>query len=300
MKRLLLAILLLVPCLLHARSYLEAGARLGLAGLTYDCEYGGTMPGYHAALDIGYLYRSPYWVAFRVGASVEAMSSSYYKRHYQDEYTATDTESETMVVQYDIGVLRERHRNYAVSFPVQLGFHLQRFTFLIGPRFTVPFGGSWKQTASDAALAVYYPKYDNLVEEAYALAASRSFEMEAKGDLALPKWQCSLSGELTYDLLLSSHYGKSESFISFGVYFDACLTPAPTTAVEERYGILRLSDMADGLPLSRFMTPVLQAWRDERPIVAKFGNFDVGFKVAYHLTSAPRQRRTHRGCNCDE
>ena len=284
----------------YGRSYLEAGARIGLAGLTYDCEYGGTMPGYHAALDLGYLYRSPYWVSFRVGASIEAMSSSYYKKHYQDQYTTYDTESNQMDVKYDIGTLRERHRNYAVSFPVQVGFYIRHFTFLIGPRFTLPFGGSWKQSVSDAALAVYYPRYDNLVEESYPLAASRNFAMDAKGDLALPDWQCSLSGELTYDLLIASQYGKTESFISFGIYFDVCLTPISTTAIEDRSGILRLTDMADGLPLSRIMTPVLQAWRDERPLVSKFGNFDVGFKVAYHLTSAPRQRRTHRGCNCDE
>ena len=124
--------------------------------------------------------------------------------------------------------------------------------------------------------------------------------MENKGDLPLPKWQCSLAGELTYDFLIASQYGKAESFISVGVYFDAGLTSAPTYPDADRHGILYLTDTRDGFPLSRIMTPVLQAWREETPLVAKFGNFAVGFKVAYRLTSAPRQKRTVHGCNCDE
>ena len=288
----------LVPT--YARHFLEVGARVGLSGLTYQTGYGSTVPGYHAALDVGYLYKSPYWVAFRVGATVETASSSYRKAHYEDAYTVTDVENETMTVQYNIGVLRERHYSYTASFPIQLGFHIQHFTFLIGPRFSLPFKGSYKQTASDAALAVYYPKYENLVEESFPLAASRNFAMENKGDLPLPKWQCSLAGELTYDFLIASQYGKAESFISVGVYFDAGLTSAPTYPDADRHGILYLTDTRDGFPLSRIMTPVLQAWREETPLVAKFGNFAVGFKVAYRLTSAPRQKRTAHGCNCDE
>ena len=270
-----LAILLCIPAMmLQARSYLDLSARVGLSGLTYKTDYGNTIPGYHAAIDVGYLYKSPYWIAFRVGASIEAASSSYRKAGYEDSYSA--------------------------SFPVQLGFHIQHFTFLIGPRFSLPFKGSYKQTASDAALAVYYPKYDNLVEESFPLAASRNFAMENKGDLPLPKWQCSLAGELTYDFLIASQYGKAESFISVGVYFDAGLTSAPTYPDADRHGILYLTDTRDGFPLSRIMTPVLQTWREETPLVAKFGNFAVGFKVAYRLTSAPRQKRTVHGCNCDE
>lgn len=301
MKKLIaILFLLLSTSTLHARHFLEVGARVGLSGLTYQTDYGSTMPGYHAAIDVGYLYKSPYWIAFRLGASIEAGSSSYRKSDYEDSYSVTDVENEEMTIQYNIGVLRERHYSYSASFPVQIGFHIQRFTFLVGPRITLPLSGSYKQTASDAALAVYYPKYDNLVEESYPLAASRSFEMENKGDLRLPTWQCALTGELTYDFLISSQYGKSESFISVGVYFDAGLTSAPTYPDSDRNGILRVSDTRDGFPLSRIMTPVLEAWREEKPLVAKFGNFDVGFKVAYHLTSAPRQKRRVHGCNCDE
>lgn len=300
-KSFLILSLFLVPCsLLHARSYLELGARVGLAGLTYDSDYGGTSPGYNAALDLGYLYKSPYWIAFRVGASIEAASSSYRKTDYEDQYTTTDVEDQTMQVRYTIGTLRERHSHYTASFPIQVGFHIDKFTFLVGPRFTLPFGGTWKQTASDAALAVYYPSYNNLVEDSYPLAASPSFEMEQSGKLVLPDWQCSLSGELTYDFLISSRYGKTESFVSVGVYFDAGLMTAPTYPDNDRWGILHLTDTRDGFPLSRIMTPVLQAWREEHPLVAKFRTFDVGFKVAYRLTSAPRQRQTHHGCNCDE
>lgn len=301
MKKIVAILLLLMPfSLLQARHFLDVGARVGLAGLTYKTDYGTTMPGYHAALDVGYLYKSPYWITFRVGASIEAGSSSYRKAGYEDSYTVTDVENETMTVQYNIGVLRERHYSYIASFPLQVGFHIQRFTFLVGPRITLPLYGSWKETASDASLAVYYPKYKNLVEESYPLAASRSFEMESKGDLKLPDYQWSLAGELTYDFLISSWYGKTEHFISVGIYFDAGLTYAPTYPDNDRNGILRLSDTRDGFPLTRHMTPVLAAWREEKPLVAKFGSFDVGFKVAYRLTSAPRQKRTAHGCNCDE
>ena len=132
MKRLLLAILLISPCVLDARSYFDAGLRAGLNGLIYDCEYGGTSPGYHVAADIGYLYKSPYWVAFRVGASIEAASSSYRKTDYEDQYTTIDIDNEKMRVQYTIGTLRERHQTYSVSFPLQVGFNIQQFTFLIG------------------------------------------------------------------------------------------------------------------------------------------------------------------------
>jgi len=300
-KKWLICLLLLVGTMLQARSYLDVGARIGLGGLAYDCSYGGTMPGYHAAFDIGYLYKSPYWIAFRFGATIEAASSSYRKSHYEDNYTVTDVENEEMNVRYNIGVLRERHSWYDVSFPVQVGFHIDHFTFLVGPRFTLPLNGSWKETATDAALAVYYPKYNNLVEESYPLAASKSFAMEQAGDLVLRSWDCSLSGELTYDFLIHSQYGKAESFISVGVYFDAGLMTTdhrPTT--NEHYGILHLTDTRDGFPLTRIMTPVLSAWREEAPLVAKYSTFSVGFKVAYHLTSAPRQRRVHKGCNCDE
>ena len=300
MKRLILIGLLACSAVLQARSYLDVSGRIGLAGLTYECDYGGTSPGYHAAFDVGYLYKSPYWIAFRIGASIEAASSAYSKKDYQDLYTTIDVENQEMQVQYTIGHLRERHQAYMVSFPVQVGFHIDKFTFLVGPRITLPLGATWKQTASDAALAVYYPKYNNLVEESYPLAASKSFEMENKGELVLPKWQCSLSGELTYDFLISSQYGKSESYISVGMYFDAGLTGAKTEANSEQYGILHLTDTRDGFPLSRIMTPVLEAWHDERPLVAGFRSFDVGFKVSYRLTSAPRQKRTHRGCNCAE
>lgn len=301
MKRLITILLLCaVTCMLTARSYLDVSARIGLAGLTYDCDYGSTTPGYHAAFDIGYLYKSPYWIAFRLGATVEAASSAYYKKDYTDQYSTIDVENELMQVQYTIGTLRERHRSYAVSIPLQIGFHIDKFTFLVGPRMTFPLAATWKQTASDAALAVYYPKYNNLVEESYPLAASRAFEMENNGDLTLPKWQCSLAGELTYDFLITSQYGKTESYISVGVYFDAGLTSAPTYPNQDQYGVLRLTDTRDGFPLKRIMTPALEAWREQHPLVAKFGCFDVGFKVAYRLTSAPRQRRTKHGCNCDE
>ncbi|MBR6508391.1 MAG: hypothetical protein IKT19_02580 [Paludibacteraceae bacterium] len=299
-KVIAIVMLLFVLVPVQARHFLEVGARVGLAGLTYDTDYGTTMPGYHAAVDVGYLYKSPYWVAFRLGATIEAASSSYRKSDYKDSYSVTDVENEVMTIQYNIGVLRERHYSYTASFPIQIGFHIQRFTFLVGPRISLPLSGSYKQTATDASLAVYYPKYKNLVEESLPLAASRSFEMENKGDLTFPKWQCSLAGELTYDFLISSQYGKSESFISVGIYFDAGLTSAPSYPNNEQYGILRLTDTRDGFPLSRIMTPVLQAWREEKPLVAKFGSFDVGFKIAYRLTSAPRQKRRVHGCNCDE
>ena len=294
----LFLLLALVPS--YARHFLEVGARVGLAGLTYQTDYGSTIPGYHAAMDVGYLYKSPYWLAFRVGATVETASSSYRKAHYEDAYTVTDVENETMTVQYNIGVLRERHYSYTVSFPLQLGFHIQRFTFLVGPRITLPLYASYKQTVSDAALSIYYPKYNNLVEESYPMAASRSFGMEGKGDIKLPTYQWSLAGELTYDFLISSQYGKAEHFISVGLYFDAGLTYSATYPNYDRYGILRLTDTRDGFPLTRYMTPVLEAWREEKPLVAKFGSFDVGVKVAYRLTSAPRQKRTAHGCNCDE
>ncbi len=300
MKRLLIAILLFSSCVLHARSYLDAGLRAGLSGLIYDCEYGGTSPGYHLAVDLGYLYKSPYWIAFRVGASIETASSSYRKTDYEDQYTTIDVDNEKMRVQYTIGMLRERHQTYSVSFPLQVGFNIQQFIFLIGPRFVLPLSGSWKETISDASLSVYFPKYDNLVEESYPLAASRNFEMEASGKLTLQNWQCALAGELTYDILHGSSYRRAESFLSVGVYFDVCLMPTTTCPVEERYGILHLTDMKDGLPLSRISTPVLQAWHSERPLVAKFNSFDVGIKVAYRLTSAPRMQKRRHGCNCYE
>lgn len=302
MKRhLLIVCLCLAPCaMLHARHYFELGARIGLGGLVYDCNYGHTSPGYHASFDLGWLYRSPYWFAIRAGASIEAASSVYKKAGYQDQYATIDVENMLMEVRYDIGRLRETHRYYAVSFPLQIGITRRGFTGLIGPRFSVPFGGTWHETVSNAALAVYYPRYNNLVEESYPLAASRDFDMKAEGNLSLPKWRCSLSGELTYDFLLSSQYGKTDAYLSVGLYFDVWLITAPTTLNNDRWGILHLTDTRDGFPLSRIMTPVLEAWREEAPLVNSLRAFDVGIKAAVHLTAAPKQKHLHPGCNCYE
>ena len=301
MKRLILILLLICPMLLYARSYLDVSGRIGLGGLLYDCDYGGMSPGYHAALDVGYLYKSPFWIAVRAGVSIEAASSTYSRVDYQDRYTTIDVENQEMQVLYNIGRLREQHQAYKVSFPVQVGFHIDKFTFLVGPRISVPLSASWKETATDASLAVYYPVLDNLVEESFPLAASKSFEMENKGELNLPKWQCAISSELTYGFRISSDYSKMESYITVGVYFDMGLVYTGTNPNQNMYGVLQLTDTRDGLPLSRIMTPVLEAWWENKPLVAGFRSFDVGFKVAYRLTSLPtvRQPRKH-GCHCYE
>lgn len=124
--------------------------------------------------------------------------------------------------------------------------------------------------------------------------------MSADGQLQLPKWQCALAAEVTYDILLTSQYGKAEAYLSVGLYCDVCLTTAPTYPDNDRWGILHLTDTRDGFPLSRIMLPVLQAWREDAPLVAKLRPFDVGIKVAIHLTAAPRQKRLHPACNCYE
>lgn len=301
MKRLIIIVLLVCPVLLHARSYLDVAGRIGIGGLLYDCTYGGLQPGYHAALDVGYLYKSPFWITVRAGASIEAASSIYQRIDYQDKYSTIDVENQEMQVQYAIGRLRERHQAFKVSVPVQIGFYIDKFTFLVGPRFSMPLSATWKETASDASLAVYYPVLDNLVEESYPLAASKSFEMENKGELKLPKWQCSISAELTYEFRVSSDFSKMESYITVGMYFDMGLIHAQTEPNPDYYGILHLTDTRDGLPLSRVMTPVLEAWWEKVPLVTGFRSFDVGFKVAYRLTSLPTvyQPRKH-GCHCYE
>lgn len=300
MRRFCIIVCLFLPLAVQARHYFEAGVRIGLGGLVYDCNYGSSSPGYHAGLDIGWLYRSPYWFALRAGATIEAGSSAYRKVNYQDQYSTIDVENMLMEVRYDIGLLRETHRYYAVSFPVQVGITRRGFTGLIGPRFSIPFGGTWHESVSDASLAVYYPKYKNLVEESYPLAASRSFAMSADGKLRLPSWQCALAGEVTYDFLLSSQYGKTEVYLSVGLYFDVGLTTAPTYPNNERWGVLHLTDTRDGFPLSRIMTPVLESWREEAPLVARFRAYDVGIKAAIHLTAAPKQKQLNPGCNCYE
>lgn len=293
MKRLLLIIVLLSPCLIHAQSFLDLGLRGGLSGMMYDCEYGGNTPGYHVAFDMGYLYKSPYWFTLRVGASIETATSYYRQKGYEDQYTTTDRDGDEMLIQYSLGMLREQHQTYSVSFPIQIGFSIQQFTFLVGPRFTLPLNGLWKESISAGSLSVYFPKYDNLVEDAYPLAASRSFEMDNSGKMTLPQWQCVITGELTYDIAIGSAFREGKSFLCVGAYFDVGLIPAETSPIKEHYGVVYLTDV----PVTRILTSVLQAWYNDRPLISKFSNYDVGIKVAYRFTFSQRHKK-RRGCNC--
>ena len=299
MRRLVVILLLVVPLFVHAAGHMfEAGVHGGVAGWSAKSQYIGTTTGLHAGGHLYYNYLSPYIIGFRTGLTLDCHTAGFGKIDYEDTYSTTDVDDEQMDSSYRIGSLSERYTSWSVSVPLQLAWNYDRFILYTGAKAVFPFVGSWRQTVEHAALSVYYPEYDNRIEDSYPLAASRDFSMTNNGKLEQPAVQWWLALELDYALPLRIWSRKSRPYIIVGAYFDYDLTritPFHTAAPS----MLMLSDTRNGLPLQRMLTPVMSSNRQGMPLVSNCGLWDVGIKVSYAISSyTPDRLKASRRCTC--
>ena len=144
--------------------------------------------------------------------------------------------------------------------PLQLAWSYDQFVLFTGAKAVFPLSCRWQQRVDNAALSVYYPKYDNRIEDSYPLAASRDFSMTDAGKMAQPKVQWWLSLELNYTIPLQLLSRKCMANIMVGLYFDYCLSNLTPEHSDAR-SMIMLTDTRDGFPLQRLLTPVINSNR---------------------------------------
>jgi hypothetical protein len=296
MRRLMLSIVLLLPLLAHAEHLFEMGVHGGVAAWSSQPVYVQSQMGLNGGAHLYYNYLSPYVIGFRIGLSCDYHQAGFRKINYEDHYSTIDVENQQMEVDYLIGNLSERYTTWSIGVPVQLAFSAKNVLFLAGIAF--PLTNSWKQSAENAALSVFYPAYDNRVYEAYPLAASRNFAMYNEGRLALPKVLWWATAELSYKIPINKNSRTHNSYIVVGVYGDYCLSkyaPARSDAVS----MIMLTDTRDGFPLQRILMPVMEANRQGQKLVSQMALFDVGIKISYAISpyDASSQPKT-TPCRC--
>ena len=301
MKHIAMKMMLLLPFTFHfspslAEHLFEVGLRTGLSSFDAQCRYVSPMPDLHAGLQLSYSYQSSHVIGFRVAATIDRHNAGFGKAGYADTYSVIDVEDELMQVDYSIGRLREMHTTWSVGVPLQLALSKNHVAFFLGPKIVLPFQSTWTETAQNAALSVYYPKYDNRIYNSYPLAASPSFLETQRGTQALPKIQYWIAAELSYDI--SVYTGRrTKSYLSLGVYLDYCASSVSADP-SDRISLLMLSDTRDGFPLQRLMTPVVSAFRQNLRLVTSYHPFDVGVKISYRLAPYNPHREAFRSCHC--
>lgn len=299
MKHIVVCLLLSVlPLTVSAEHLFEVGLRTGLSGFDAQCRYVSPVPDFHAGLQLSYSYQSSHIIGFRVAATIDRNKAGFGKTGYADTYSVIDVENESMQVDYSIGRLREMHTTWSVGIPLQLVLSQNHFSFFLGPKMVFPFQSTWTETAQNAALSVYYPKYNNRIYNSYPLAASPSFRETQRGTQVLPKIQYWIAAELSYDVLV--HTGRrTKSYLSLGVYFDYCASSVSADP-SDRISLLMLSDTRDGFPLQRIMTPVVSAFRQGRRLVTSRNPFDVGIKISYRFAPYNPRRQAFKVCHCND
>lgn len=299
MKHIVVCLLLSVlPLTVSAEHLFEVGLRTGLSGFDAQCRYVSPVPDLHAGLQLSYSYQSSHVIGFRVAATIDRNKAGFGKTGYADTYSVIDVENESMQVDYSIGRLREMHTTWSVGIPLQLALAKNHFSFFLGPKMVFPFQSTWTETAQNAALSVYYPKYNNRIYNSYPLAASPSFRETQRGTQVLPKIQYWIAAELSYDVLV--HTGRrTKSYLSLGVYFDYCASSVSADP-SDRISLLMLSDTRDGFPLQRIMTPVVSAFRQGRRLVTSRNPFDVGIKISYRFAPYNPRRQAFKVCHCND
>lgn len=299
MKHIVVCLLLSVlPLTVSAEHLFEVGLRTGLSGFDAQCRYVSPVPDLHAGLQLSYSYQSSHIIGFRVAATIDRNKAGFGKTGYADTYSVIDVENESMQVDYSIGRLREMHTTWSVGIPLQLALAKNRFAFFLGPKMVFPFQSTWTETAQNAALSVYYPKYNNRIYNSYPLAASPSFRETQRGTQVLPKIQYWIAAELSYDFLV--HTGRhTKSYLSLGVYFDYCASSVSADP-SDRISLLMLSDTRNGFPLQRIMTPVVSAFRQGRRLVTSRNPFDVGIKISYRFAPYNPRHQAFKVCHCND
>ena len=298
MRRLMLSIVLLLPLMAHAEHLFEMGVHGGVAGWSSQPVYVQSQLGLNGGAHLYYNYLSPYVIGFRIGLSCDYHQAGFRKINYEDHYSTIDVENQQMEVDYLIGNLSERYTTWSIGVPVQLAFSAKNVLFLAGIKAAFPLTNSWKQSAENAALSVFYPVYDNRVYEAYPLAASRNFAMYNEGRLALPKVLWWATAEWSYKIPINENSRTHNSYIVVGVYGDYCLSKF-TPARSDAASMITLTDTRDGFPLQRIFTPVMEANRQGQKLVSQMALFDVGIKISYAISpyDASSQPKT-TPCRC--
>ena len=297
MRRAILYIVLFLPLMVHAEHLFEMGVHGGVAGWSSQPIYVKKQVGFNGGAQLYYDFLSSHVIGFRIGFTFDCHQAGFGRKAYEDHYSTIDVEDQQMDIAYTIGSLSERYTTWSFGVPLQLAFSKKNVLFLAGAKAVFPMTTNWKQTVNNAALAVYYPEYDNRVEESYPLAASRDFAMTQAGKIALPKVQWWLTMELSYVLPLNSWASNVRSYLIVGAYFDYCFTKY-TPSQSDAASLIRLTDTRDGFPLQRLLTPVMEGNRQGRKLVNDCTLFDVGVKISYALTPYNSQRRSSHSCNC--
>ena len=299
MRRILLSILLIVSLCVQAENLFEMGIHGGAGSWAASTDYIHPQMGFQGGAHLYYNYLSESVFGFRLGVTVDHHALGWRKTDYQDSYSTIDVEGQQMDIAYSIGNLQEQYAIWSVGVPVQVALSAKNVLFLVGAKAVFPLTNSWKQSVENAALSVYYPDYDNLVEESYPLAASRNFSMVNEGQLALQRVQWWATAELSYKIPINKNSRTHNSYIMVGVYGDYCLSkysPAQSDAIS----MVMLTDTRDGFPLQRILTPVIEANRQGQKLVNQLALFDVGIKLSYALSpydaSASHPKKTP--CRC--
>lgn len=290
-------VLLLLPLFAQAESLFEMGLHGGIAGLDGQTVYVNSQVGFHGGGHVYYNYLSPRVIGLRTGLTIDCHNAALGRTDYEDAYSTIDVEDQQMDVAYSIGTLREQYSTWSVGIPLQLAFAKNSFLFLVGAKAVFPLACSWKQTVKNAALSVYYPAYDNRVEESYPLAASRDFDMSNSGKMTMPKVQWWLSMELNYSFAINNWARNYRSYILVGAYFDYCFTKN-TSGISSSQSLIMLSDTRDGFPLQRLLTTVAEGQRQGRKLVKDYGLYDVGIKISYAISPFDPHREAKRACHC--
>lgn len=296
--RRLLYILMVLPMMVHAEHLFEMGIHGGVAGWSSKTVYVNKQVGFQGGAQVYYNYLSPYVIGFRTGLTLDCHQAGFAKTNYEDHYATIDVDNQRMEIDYTIGRLTERYTSWSVGVPLQVAFSYDKFLFLVGAKAVFPMSTSWKQKAAHTALSVYYPDYNNRVEESFPLAASRDFTMTNSGKTDLPKVQWWLATELSYRIPLHTWSRNHRSYLIVGAYFDYCFTQySPVHSSAE--SMIMLSDTRDGFPLHRLLTPVMEATRQGRQLVSQCALFDVGIKLSYALSPYDRETRQKSfPCRC--
>jgi len=298
MRRLMLSIVLILPLLAHAEHLFEMGVHGGVIAWSSQPVYVQSQMGLNGGAHLYYNYLSPYVIGFRIGLSCDYHQAGFRKINYEDHYSTIDVENQQMEVDYLIGNLSERYTTWSIGVPVQLAFSAKNVLFLAGIKAAFPLTNSWKQSAENAALSVFYPAYDNRVYEAYPLAASRNFAMYNEGRSALQKVLWWATAELSYKIPINKNSRTHNSYIVVGVYGDYCLSKY-TPARSDAASMIMLTDTRDGFPLQRILMPVMEANRQGQKLVSQMALFDVGIKISYAISpyDASSQPKT-TPCRC--
>ena len=290
-------VFLIMPMLMQAQHYFEAGVKAGVAAWNAQTNYISPQPNMHAGIELAYAYHSPQVVGFRTGLSIDRHQTAFGKHNYEDSYQTIDVDGQLMQIDYTIGNLTETYSMWSVTIPVQLTFSWDQFNLAVGPKIAFPLVAQWREKAANAALSVYYPDYDNRVYDSYPLAASRNFDESAQGNLAMPKIQYWMASEVTYNLPINTYQRNMNFYLTIGVYFDYSFSKVPVehTDIES---LIMLSDTRDGFPLHRILSPVLTSCRQSSPLVSRCALYDVGIKLSYTFSPYNPFSRSARTCNC--